>query len=60
MMTKSLLRLMIMGLLTNLMFGQVTAQGSTLLMVSHDPRLADRFDRVVRMTDIVTVDRQAA
>ena len=44
----------------DLMFGQVTAQGSTLLMVSHDPRLADRFDRVVRMTDIVTVDRQAA
>jgi len=44
----------------DLMFDQVRAQGSTLLMVSHDPRLADRFDRVVRMPDIVTVERQAA
>lgn len=44
----------------DLMFDQVQAQGSTLLMVSHDPRLADRFDRVVRMSDIVTITRQAA
>ena len=44
----------------DLMFDQVRAQGSTLLMVSHDPRLAARFDRTVKMSDIVTVERQAA
>ncbi len=44
----------------DLMFDQVKAQGSTLLMVSHDPRLGERFDRVVRMPEIVTVERQAA
>ena len=44
----------------DLMFDQVRAQGSTLLMVSHDPRLAARFDRTVQMSDIVTVERQAA
>lgn len=42
----------------DLMFAQIEAQGSTLLMVSHDPRFADRFDRVVRMSEIVTVERQ--
>ncbi len=44
----------------DLMFDQVKAQGSTLLMVSHDPRLGERFDRVVRMPEIVTLERQAA
>ena len=44
----------------DLMFDQVRAQGSTLLMVSHDPRLAARFDRTVKMSDIVTVERQTA
>ncbi len=44
----------------DLMFDQVAAQGSSLLMVSHDPQLGERFDRVVRMTDIVTIERQAA
>jgi putative ABC transport system ATP-binding protein len=44
----------------DLMFNQVRAQGSTLLMVSHDPRLGERFDRTLRMSDIVTVERQAA
>ena len=44
----------------DLMFDQVKAQGSTLLMVSHDPRLADRFDRVVGMPDIATIERDAA
>ena len=44
----------------DLMFDQIDAQGSTLLMVSHDPRLADRFDRVVRMDEIASVERQAA
>ena len=44
----------------DLMFDQAATQGATLLMVSHDPRLADRFDRLVRMTDIVNIDRRAA
>ncbi|WP_435231364.1 ABC transporter ATP-binding protein [Pseudopelagicola sp. nBUS_20] len=43
-----------------LMFDQIEAQGSTLLMVSHDPRLSERFDRVVQMTDIATIERRAA
>ena len=44
----------------DLMFDQVRAQGSTLLMVSHDPRLAERFDRTIHMSEVVTVERQAA
>ncbi|MFY0624352.1 MAG: ATP-binding cassette domain-containing protein [Pelagimonas sp.] len=36
----------------DLMFDRITAQNAALLMVSHDERLADRFDRVVHMTDI--------
>ena len=44
----------------DLMFDQVRAQGSTLLMVSHDPRLSDRFDRVIRMSDILHVQRAAS
>lgn len=38
----------------DLMFERVTAQNAALLMVSHDERLADRFDRVVHMTDITS------
>lgn len=44
----------------DLMFAQVRAQGATLLMVSHDPRMAGRFDRTVAMSDIATVERAAA
>jgi len=44
----------------DLLFAQVRAHGTTLLMVSHDPRLADRFDRVLHMADIAQVERQAA
>lgn len=36
----------------NLLFAQTRAAGSTLLMVSHDKRLAPHFDRVVQMPDI--------
>ena len=43
----------------DLMFDQVRAQGSTLLMVSHNPRLSDRFDRVTAMSEIVNIARQA-
>lgn len=35
-----------------LLFAQVEASGSTLLMVSHDARLGAHFDRVVQMRDI--------
>jgi putative ABC transport system ATP-binding protein len=36
-----------------LLFNQASANGSTLLMVSHDARLADQFDRVVQISDIL-------
>ena len=35
----------------DLLFAQVRANHSTLLMVSHDQRLSDRFDRVLHMDD---------
>jgi putative ABC transport system ATP-binding protein len=44
----------------DLLFEQAQAHGTTLLMVSHDPRLAARFDRVVQMDDITATERQAA
>lgn len=41
----------------NLLFAQTRAHNSTLLMVSHDARLAPNFDRVVQMSDITTPER---
>ena len=38
-----------------LLFAQVRASGSTLLMVSHDARLAPHFDRVALMSEITKV-----
>jgi len=35
-----------------LLFAQSRAHGTTVLMVSHDARLADQFDRVIQMADI--------
>ena len=43
-----------------LLFDQVRAAGSALLMVSHDDRLGARFDRVLRLEDIARTERQAA
>ena len=43
-----------------LLFEQVKAHGTTLLMVSHDARLGDRFDRVIRMHEISQIERHAA
>lgn len=43
-----------------LLFDQANKVGSSLLMVSHDERLGARFDRVVRLEDIVTTERLAA
>ncbi|WP_095587233.1 ABC transporter ATP-binding protein [Actibacterium ureilyticum] len=44
----------------DLLFQQKAAQNTALLMVSHDPRLGDRFDRVVGITDIARITRAAA
>ena len=38
-----------------LLFGQVQTAGVSLLMVSHDDRLAGRFDRVIALSDIAEV-----
>lgn len=43
-----------------LLFEQRAQAGSSLLMVSHDERLGHRFDRVVRLEDIVTAGVVAA
>lgn len=37
----------------DLLFAQLRDTGSTLVMVSHDARLACRFDRVITMADMV-------
>ena len=44
----------------DLMFDEASARGTTLVMVSHDPRLGDRFDRVITTPEIMTVERSAA
>ncbi len=41
----------------DLLFEQVHEHNTSLLMVSHDPRLGDRFDRVIRMQDIAKIER---
>ena len=40
----------------DLMGAQLAATGAALLMVSHDARLAPRFDRVVRIADILRAE----
>ena len=42
------------------LFTHVEAAGASLLMVSHDERLADRFDRTVSLEDIARVKKAAA
>lgn len=44
----------------DLLSEQVTNAGATLLLVSHDERLAPRFDRAIELTSIATVARSAA
>ena len=41
----------------DLLFAQSRAHGTTLLMVSHDARLAGQFDRVLHMADIAETKR---
>ncbi len=43
----------------DLLFAQTKAQGTSLLMVSHDPRLGARFDRVIEMSEIAQIERTA-
>lgn len=43
-----------------LLFAQSRAHGTTLLMVSHDARLSDQFDRVIHMDDVAQSMRGAA
>ncbi len=44
----------------DLLFAQTRACGSTLLMVSHDARLAEHFDRVVQLSDVTLPQQTAA
>ena len=39
-----------------LLFAQAETAGSTLIMVSHDQTLADRFDQVLDLSDIITAE----
>ncbi|PYE84404.1 ABC transporter ATP-binding protein [Pseudoroseicyclus aestuarii] len=41
----------------DLLFTQCEAAGTTLIMVSHDDRLAPRFDDAIRLEDIATIQR---
>lgn len=43
-----------------LLFAQSRAHETTLMMVSHDARLADHFDHVIEMSDIAQTTRGAA
>ena len=42
-----------------LLFAQSLAHGTTLLMVSHDARLSNQFDRVIHMNEICITERDA-
>lgn len=44
----------------DLLFDQISGNASSLLMVSHDPRLGERFDRVIQIEDIAHIERTAA
>ncbi len=48
------------GAFLDLMFQQMQARDTALLMVSHDARLGDRFDQVLQLEDIATTTRGAA
>ncbi len=41
----------------DLLFAEIAASGASLLMVSHDPALSPRFDRVVSLADIVQASK---
>ncbi len=44
----------------DVLFAQTAAHNTSLLMVSHDPRLGERFDRTIRMEDVAKIELAAA
>lgn len=44
----------------DVLFAQTAAHQTSLLMVSHDPRLGAHFDRVLQLEDIAQIERAAA
>jgi putative ABC transport system ATP-binding protein len=44
----------------DLLFAEASAAGASLIMVSHEEQLGERFDRVIRLDDIATSERRAA
>jgi putative ABC transport system ATP-binding protein len=44
----------------DLLFAEIAAAGSSLIMVSHEPELGARFDRVLRLDEIAVAERSAA
>lgn len=44
----------------DLLFAQTSLHDTSLLMVSHDPRLGARFDRVISMEEIAQIERAVA
>lgn len=44
----------------DLLFEETAAAGATLIMVSHDETLSDRFSRCVRLREVATIERGAA
>jgi putative ABC transport system ATP-binding protein len=48
------------GAIVDLLFDRQRAGGATLVMITHDPSLADRCDRVIRMRDGCIVEDTAA
>lgn len=44
----------------DLLFDQIRAVNAALIMVSHDERLAPRFDRVVELADFAQISREVA
>lgn len=48
------------GIFLKLLFARARSNRTTLLMVSHDARLADQFDRVLQMKDIVQAGHATA
>jgi putative ABC transport system ATP-binding protein len=44
----------------DLLFAEMDAAGSSLIMVSHEEELGARFDRVLRLEDIAVSERKAA
>jgi putative ABC transport system ATP-binding protein len=44
----------------DLLFAEIAAAGASLIMVSHEPELGARFDRVLRLDQVAVADRSAA